>query len=386
MARLNRLFIATAFLTLVAWYPVLAVEPSDVLSQIERMASLGEKAERSLGESIADGIEKNPAEVSRALVLKLKDKNLTEQQVGVYVWALGLTRDLKAATVIEALHKQSKSDWVKANCLRSLAMIGGKRAGEFLLSTLDATSDKKRRFDILNLLGQMQYESALPKTEEILKMDIKEYYWQSIFVFGKMGDKAVPFLLERIGHENRNIRANAINVLGQWLIPPEAAKSLQDRFWTEKDTELRSMILSSLERTITDFTKMKATFEQIAAKEKDKEILKFARETLGNMDQMKADVAAFAQKKQPSATSFQREYTQLFKSAGKKGSYEVLGVSSTGQDEPKLKALRERILQRDSDEAFYDYQKVNGIIMRNRLAHNSKNKNTSNKPDASDGK
>ena len=35
--------------------------------------------------------------------------------------------------------------------------------------------------------------------------------------------------------------------------------------------------------------------------------------------------------------------------------------------EPQLKALRERILQRDSDEAFYDYQKVNEVIMRNRM-------------------
>ena len=41
--------------------------------------------------------------------------------------------------------------------------------------------------------------------------------------------------------------------------------------------------------------------------------------------------------------------------------------TGTVQDEPQLKALRERILQRDSDEAFYDYQKVNSIIMRNRL-------------------
>jgi hypothetical protein len=114
--------------------------------------------------------------------------------------------------------------------------------------------------------------------------------------------------------------------------------------------------------------------------------LKFARETLGNMDQMKADVVAFAQKKQSSAPSFQSEYIQLFKSAGKKGNYEALGVYSTAQDELKLKALRERILQRDSDEAFYDYQKVNGIIMRDRLAHSLETKKTSNKRDVRDGK
>ena len=34
--------------------PLYAQETADVLSQLERMCSLGEKAERTLGESIAD--------------------------------------------------------------------------------------------------------------------------------------------------------------------------------------------------------------------------------------------------------------------------------------------------------------------------------------------
>jgi hypothetical protein len=363
---MNRLFIATALLMLAVRLPVFAEESKDVMSQIERMASLKEKADTPLVESIADGIERNPEQVSRALILKLNDKNLTEQQQAVYVWALGLTRDQTAEGSIEALYKQNKSDNVRVNCLRALAAIGGKRAGDFLLSTLDATQDKGKRFDILNLLGQMQYEAALPKTEEVLRQDPNDFYWQSIFVFGKMGDKGIPFLLKQINHKDRNIRANAINVLGQWLIPPEAAKPLEDRFWMEKDTGLRGLILSSLERTIPDFMEMKVVFEQVALRESNEKLAGFARETLGNLDHMKADVASFKQKKQPSAASFQREYEQLFKSAGNKGSYETLGISSTAQDEPKLKALRERILQRDSDEAFYDYQKVNGIILRNR--------------------
>jgi len=314
-----------------------------------------------------DGIKKNPAEVSSALIPKLKDKNLTEKQLAVYVWALGLTRDEAAANAIKELHQQSKSDLVRGNCLRALATIGDKQAGEFILSVLDSTSNKEMRFNILNLLGQMQYEPALLKAEEILKQDPKELYWQSIFVFGKMGDKAVPFLLKKINDKDRNIRANAINVLGQWLIPPEAAKPLQYQFWTEKDAELRGMILSSLEKTIGDLSQMKDVFEQIVAKEKDEVMLKYARETLGSMDRMKTEMAAFAQKKQSSAESFKCEYAKLFQSAGKKSNYELLGVYSTVQDEPQLKALRERILQRDSDEAFYDYQKVNSIIMRNRL-------------------
>lgn len=346
--------------------PLYAQETADVLSQLERMCSLGEKAERTLGESIADGIEKNPAQVSKALVQKIKDKALTEQHLAVYVWALGLTKDqTRASDVIEA-HGQSKSALVQGNCLRALAAMGGKQAGEFLVSTLDATADKDMRFNILNLLGQMQFEAALPKAEELLKQD-KDLYWQSVFVFGKMGDKAVAFLLKRVNDKDSNVRGNVLNVLGQWLIPAEAAKPLQERFWTEPSAELRYVILCSLERTMADLTQMKAFFEQVVTKEKDGDVAKFARETVDNMERMKEGTAKFAKSKKPSASSFQSGYAQLFKSAGKKGSYEALGLASATDDEPKLKALRERILQRDSDEAFYDYQKVNEIIVRNRM-------------------
>jgi hypothetical protein len=362
------IFATMVFWVLTASHPVNANQADDTLSKIERMVSLGENVEPALGKSVVDGIEKNPTEISKKLRQKIQDMTLTDNQLAVYVWALGQTKDQATAHSIEEIYKQSNSEIVKGNCLRALAMIGGKRSEGFLLSALDATSDKDKRFSILNLLGQMQCEAALSKTEEILKLDPKEFYWQPIFIFGKMGDKSVPFLLKKINDKDRNIRANTINVLGQWLIPPAVAKPLQEQFWVEKDEELRGMVLSSLERTIIDLTQLKTVFEQIVAKEKDDRLVAFARETLVNMDKMKAAIASFSEKKKISEVDFQREYEQLFKSEGKEGNYEVLAVSSSYKDEPKLKTLRERILQRDSDEAFYDYQKVNDIIMRNRLA------------------
>lgn len=354
-------------LTVLAVVTVLAAETNDVMLQIERLVLAGEKDDRALVELIIDGIEKNPKDVSKVLVQRLNDKNLTEQQQAVYVWALGLSKEQETVGQIEALHGRNKSELVRGNCLRALSVIGGRQAEAFLMATLDTTTDKEMRFNILNLLGQMQSEAALPKTEEVLKLEIKEFYWQPIFVFGKMGDKATPFLLKKINDNDRNVRANSINVLGQWLIPLEAAKPLIDQFWAEKDTKLRVMILGSLERTMPDIAAMKVFFERVADKETEKEVRKFARETLDNMNKMKASVTTFAQKKQPSAEAFQREYTQLFKSAGKKGDYQTLGITSTADDETRLKALRERILQRDSDEAFDDYQKVNEIIMLNRM-------------------
>lgn len=317
---------------------------------------------------MTDGVKKDPARVSSELLPKIADGNQPDAKLVVYVWALGLTKEEGAGSAIIKLYGRSKSDLVRRNCLRALAMIGGKQNESFLLSSLEAAKDKEMRFDMLNLLGQMQCEAALPKTDELLKRDPKESFWQPIFVFGKMGDKAVPFLLKKIDDKDRNVRGNAISILGQWLIPTEATKPLQDRFWKEEDAELRAMILSSLERTISGFPQMKTFFEQVLAREKDEKVAQFARETIGGMDQMKTQVATAIQKKSPAPREdFQREYDALFESAGKKGSYDVLGAASTSQDEPKLKALRERILQRDSDEAFADYQKVNTIVVINRL-------------------
>jgi hypothetical protein len=57
----------------------------------------------------------------------------------------------------------------------------------------------------------------------------------------------------------------------------------------------------------------------------------------------------------------------LFKSLGKQGDYEALAAASTLADEPALQKLRERILQRDSDEACHDYKKVSEILWQNRF-------------------
>ena len=317
----------------------------DTMPKIETLAkSSAGKTDQTLVEDVIERIETDPANVSDKLISRLKDKNSTENQLAVYVWALGHTKDQSAVERLTQLYQENKSEIVKGNCLRALAMIGGQKAGEFILSTLDATSDKQMRFTLLNLLGQMQYERALPKTEEILRADPQQFYWQPIFVFGKMGDKAIPFLLTKISDKDRNVRANAINVLGQWLIAPEAAKPIEKQFWKENDKRLRELELSSLEKTIPDLAGLKSTFEQVTANEKDADLVKFAREAIDMINQSK--FTSMADRKHISAESFQKEYTQLFKSAGKKGNYEILANSSSVNDEPKLKALRERILQK----------------------------------------
>ncbi len=357
-------------LLLAAYEPVSAAETNDILKNIDKMASLGEKAESSLVRSVVDEIDKNPKEIAAAIIRRLKDKDLTEDQLATYIWVLGMTKDPGAVDVIIDAYPKTKSNLVQGNCLGALANIGGKKSGDFILSALESTKDKEMRYNILNLLGQMQYEKALPQTVEILKLDLKNYYWLNMLVFGKMGDKSVPFLMEKINDPDKNVRANAIYVLGQLLISTEAAQPMFEHYWSEKDTGIKGIILGSLENIVPDFSIMAKYYKEVAGREKNEDLLKLAKEILDNMNNMKADVESFMKKKKVSDEAFKKEYDNIYKSAGKDGDYEVLAASSTLKNEPDLKRLRERMLQRNSDEAFYDYKKINVIIIDNRLGAN----------------
>lgn len=345
-----------------------AADTEAVLEQLDLVVSLGEDAEISLHESVRDAIEADPVPISAALVERLADESLSEDQLVIYTWALGLAGQPAGADMLMAVHARTQSEQVRGNCLRALANIADDKAGEYLMTVLEKTTDGERRFDILNLLAQMKFEPALPHTEEILGKDPAEFYWQTIFIFGKMGDAAVPFLLSKVGDDDLHVRTNAVAVLGIWLVASEAAAPLQERYWIETDVELRGAILVAMERTVSDAAQMREFFAKVLEKEQDKGLIDFARESFEAIATMQSETEDFIAERSPSAELFQREYDLLMKSAGKEGDYDALGSASTAADEPALKALRERIFQRDSDESFYDYQQINGIIIHNRLA------------------
>jgi hypothetical protein len=340
-------------------------QTNDILSDVGRLSLLGDKAPESLSKSIFERINQSGTNISAGLLQGLDKQGTNEQALAVYVWALGLTKDPRAVPAIIKLADQAKTETLKGNCLRSLAEIGGDKSGNYILTTLDKTKEKEKRFSLFNLLGQMQYEAALPKTIEVLECDPKEEYWRPVFVFCKMGDKAVPFLMEQLNHTNGNIRANAAGILGQWLMAPEAIQPLRDRFWKEDDVEIRGLIYCSItaassERAVMDFLK------EVVAKDKDKKMVQAAKTALDSYSKDKARFVSLKKNKQPSAEKFHKEYAELYRSLGKQGSYAVLDKSSTLADEPDLKKLHERILQRDSDEALDDYHKVSTTIWQNR--------------------
>ncbi len=113
---------------------------------------------------------------------------------------------------------------------------------------------------------------------------------------------------------------------------------------------------------------MIATFsDEVIAKEEEERVIQFASETLDILETLNENMDSLRKEKRVSADDFQKEYEQIYKSPGREGDYEILSRSSSYDDEPKLKRLRERIIQWPTEESFYDCQKVNQIIVLNRV-------------------
>jgi HEAT repeat protein len=365
-----RIGILAAFLSLAVVGQTARAAEQDVIQQLDRLAASSEADSTVDVEAVHSAIEADKTGMAKALLPKFAAAKSDEKKLEVYAWALGLTGDPSAADPIIAAAKDAKSDTLKENCWRALAEIGGDAAGSFLLGRLEVTKDEDLRFSLLNRLAQMKYAKALPATAEVLAKNPKSHYWQVVFVFGKMGDAAIPFLEGRLDDADTTVRLNAASALGQWLMEPGANAAMERRFRVEQDPGVRMALLSGIEKTTPDIVALKPFLDEVMANEKDEAVRKFAGEALSMLDGWRKEIATVKKDRKPDGVVFAAEYEKLFRSAGTKGDLKVLGNASTAADAPKLKALRERILQRDSDEAFYDFNKVNMIMFWNRLAEN----------------
>ncbi|UCC40344.1 MAG: hypothetical protein JSV96_02505 [Candidatus Aminicenantes bacterium] len=361
---------------------IAADEAAKILADIEECIKIGCPAD--LSKSIAARIEESPEGIAKALIEKMETPGLSEDALSIYIWAIGFTRDTNAVDTLIKISGESESELVKGNIISALGNIGGAKAGDYLLSLARTANDKGyeeekkgfEKFNILNCLAQMQYAPALPEMGGLLKKDLDKYYWQCYFCLGKMGDAGVPFLLERINDSDRNVRLASIWLLGHILIAPEAAGPLREHYWKEKDAEIRLGMLSFLEKIIYDFQEMETFFKEVVSKEKDEACKQFATETIAGLEKYQQTVAEAKKDKKGNREKFDAAYKAIYKSYGldrgfKPTSYEVLMTYSHPEDEARLKKLRERILCRNSDECFYDYQEVNRIIMINRFISKS---------------
>ncbi|MEJ2200128.1 MAG: hypothetical protein P8X63_03810 [Desulfuromonadaceae bacterium] len=135
----------------------------------------------------------------------------------------------------------------------------------------------------------------------------------------------------------------------------------------EADPEIRIMLLSSLEQVNSDMDDVVAFSRTVLELEEDGTVAQFARETINNIAINRDYVAAFKAKKSKSEPEFKTHYNNLISSYGKAGDYDRLSEVTDKSHEAELQKLKQIILQRNSDECFYDYQKVNEIIMLNRM-------------------
>ena len=342
-------------------------QQDSVITDIEEIISQGESASLATFQRVKEKIEENPGRVLPLLISKANTPGLPETGLAIYIWAIGLTKSPKAIDDVIKLSSGKHSEILIGNTYKALASIGGEKAGEYLFNRLKETSGQRMRYYLLDCLAQIQYGQAIPETVEILEKDPERYYWQTIFVFGKYGDLAIPFLLEKIGDKDQNTRTNAIMVLGKWLIPTESLEPLKNQFWKEDVPEIRRLILSSIETVDSNLQDVRNFFEEVMHKGQEENVVRFAEETVNNFGKLTSIIETFKSQKIQDRAVFEAEYSEILHSFGKEGDYRLLGAGSVKGDEQKLKRLRERILQRNSDECFYDYQKVNRIIILNRL-------------------
>lgn len=360
--------ILTAVLLFFVLVDIAAARENQVIKDLEAIISQGQPATFETFEAIKKNIDKNPKEILALLLEKVNTPGLPDESLAVYIWALGMTREPEAVAAIIRLSAGKQNEMLQKNACRALSMIGGDKAAEFLFRQLQQAPDIMARYYLLDLLAQLKYQPALPAAIEILQQDPKSLYWQSVYIFGKYGDSAVPFLLGKINDSNQNVRANAIMVLGQWLIAGEAVGPLKKQFQVESDPNIRTLILSSLERINSNADDIRVFSEEILKTEKDENVTQFAFETISDFEEMKNHITSFKAGKQDDRPGFASAYQQLYDSLGKTGDYQLLATASTRADEASLKKLKEVILQRNANDCFHDYQKINDVIMLNRLS------------------
>jgi choline dehydrogenase-like flavoprotein len=174
--------------------------------------------------------------------------------------------------------------------------------------------------------------------------------------------------LGKIEDTNIVVRANAVGMLA-WLAEPKADSVLREHYWREADPEIRQNIVMSIDAFCPDLDTAVSFLKQAAVKDTLTAIAEEIRTSLEVMAGARQQLDSLKRVKNPSSEDFQKQYDRIYESAGSEGDYDVLLISSTIADEPRLKTLRERVLQRNSDECFYDYHKINKIIVRNRLLY-----------------
>ena len=341
-------------------------ETVDPIAVLEQAISGDPKPSEDAMDSLSFALQDDPAAYGPILLEKISQPDLTQDALSYYLWGLALAPCAQAVGKLAALADPEQPDAIFYSAVAALGATEADAAGKHLVRLLDLVEGDEKTFGLLSALGQMKYSPALPKTVGILRKDPRDY-WQSVSVFGKYGDVAVPFLLKQLRAENadKNTKSNALMILGMWLGASEATEPLKQMFLQEQDTDVRMMILSALSGTIRDFGDQTQFLEEVVTKEQVGPVKQFAERVLGQIPRIQKRMEDQAGERQPDAEVFRQEYRILYRSAGRKGDIERLGKASSPENEDELKRLRERVLTRGSDECFREYKRISLIIGTN---------------------
>jgi hypothetical protein len=290
-----------------------------------------------------------------------------------------MTRGILVSTALAALlatpapaRAQGQADPALQALRQQVQQDGPKAAGALMAALADRTAPTERFF-VLDLLAQLHHEAALPEMAKLLEEPSDELAWQRMFVFGKMGKLGVPTLVASLQSPSAVVRRNAVRLLGPWIAAPEAVEPLRALFWREQDPELQIAVLEAIEVATPGIDEVARFSRDVVARAKGKPV-QYAQEAIDNAATMRFEVEKYRLQKAPDAAAFKKELRALMESAGREGDYGRLRTASAAGDEPALQGLRERILQRGSDEAFDDYAKVTRIMLFNRLIAAAKGK------------
>jgi len=363
------LYLITFFATIFIGQAV-SGESDNLAANIEKAIAFNAPNFDSLSEVIFQQVEDELTGAFETILPFFETPGLDNTKLAFLIVLLGATKSSEAVDTICTMAEENNSKEIVGACLNALTKIDREPAATCLMKLLDNIIDHDNRYGVFDALAEIKYEPALDKSLEILQADAETEYWKPIFFYGKMGDSAIPYLLSKVNDDDLNTRYNAINLLGQWLISPDASATLEKRFWVEDDKPIQNLILSSIEQINYNPDSITAFMKQVQDKSKNDESKKFAKEAIQIYDNLGKYRKQALELKDGSPEEFQEVYKKLWDSYGREGDYDRLMAASKKGDEEALKKLKERILFRNSDEAFYDYKKINNILSMNRLIYN----------------
>lgn len=342
----------------------------DLEADLTELVQAGEDVSPDTQAAIAEEIEAHPTQAADLLLKKVADTARPEHERVIYIWALGRTRDPRAADTLAHILYQPGMESLKGAILEALSRIGGPKAGDALVLELRDAKEDTDRFQVLAMLANMQYAPALPLMLDLLKMDTEQAANQMLFCFGKMGEPAMPLLLAKMASTDKNEQVNAINML-RWIGSSRSMIPLQKRLAEEKDPEVRLTLLGAIDALMRP-DQFEPFLKAALAKETDKDARGTMREKMSEIQDKKEAFEAFQKAKVTSRTRYRNAYDALYKSYGRAGAaaIEDLACASTAADEPELVKLRARILDRQSPECFADYMKITRMIAFNKMLGN----------------